>query len=185
MALQIYAIMAKVKHNPEAPVLIDEYINSMAPFAKAICTKLRAIVLSADPELIEDWKWGPNYYKNGMVCGFAAFQKQVNFVFFQGAILKDKRKLFSKNEVAIKTRTIRFSKVSDINEEFLLEYIFEAIDNNSKGIKVNIPRDREVSLPPYLKKEQNKAGMMKVFQAMSYSRRSLFVAWIEQAKREE
>jgi hypothetical protein len=177
--------MAKVKHNRDAPVLIEEYINGMEPFAKAICMRLREIVSSADPELIEDWKWGPNYYKNGMVCGYAAFKKHVNFVFFQGAMLKDKRKLFSKDEVAIKTRTIRFGKAGDINEDILLEYIFEAIDNNSRGIKVNIPKDREVVIPPDVKKELNKAGLLKTFQVMSFSRRSLFVAWIVQAKREE
>lgn len=177
--------MAKVKHNPEAPVLIDEYIGSMEPFAKAICTRLRSLVLSADPELIEDWKWGPNYYKNGMVCGFAAFKKKVNFVFFQGALLKDRKKIFSNDEMAVKTRTLQFTDVKQVNENLLLEYIFEAIDNNSKGLKVKIPKDRVVVIPADIKKALNKAGVLKTFEAMTFSKKNFFVVWINQAKREE
>ncbi|MFL5754641.1 MAG: DUF1801 domain-containing protein [Bacteroidia bacterium] len=177
--------MAKVKHNPEAPVLISEYIDGMPSFAKAICTRLRTLILSADPGLTEDWKWGPNYYKNGMVCGFAAFQKHVNFVFFQGALLKDKKKLFASNEAALKTRTIRFTDVKQINEEIVLEYLFEAIDNNTKGLKVKIPKNRKVVIPSDVKKAFSKAAILKAFEKMSYSRKNIFMAWIEQAKREE
>ena len=59
--------MAKVKHNPNASVLIEEGISKLEPFAQVICKKLRDIILSADSEIIEDWKWGPNYYLIGMI----------------------------------------------------------------------------------------------------------------------
>jgi uncharacterized protein YdeI (YjbR/CyaY-like superfamily) len=177
--------MAKVKHNPEAPALIDDYIDNMEPFAKAICMRLRQLILSADPEFIEDWKWGPNYYKNGMVCGFAAFKRHVNFVFFQGAILKDPYKLLTPNEAALYTRTIQIRNASDIDDEKYLEYIFEAIDNNSRGLKAEVPKDRKVEIPADVKKALNNAGLLKHFEAMSYSRRNVFILWINQAKKEE
>ncbi|MBK6985931.1 MAG: DUF1801 domain-containing protein [Bacteroidetes bacterium] len=84
--------MAKVKHNPDAAALIDKGISELEPFAQVICKRLRKIILSADPELIEDWKWGPNYYLNGMVCGYWGFKKHVSFVFFKVLCLKTRKR---------------------------------------------------------------------------------------------
>ena len=58
------------KVHPNAKQEIDAYIEEMQPFAKAICKKLRSIILKADPSIQEDWKWGPHYSGNGMVCGY-------------------------------------------------------------------------------------------------------------------
>ncbi len=80
--------MAKVKHNPNAAALITDGMAELEPFAREICIRLRSIILSADPSFIEDWKWGPNYYLNGMVCGYWGFKKHVSLVFFQGSLLK-------------------------------------------------------------------------------------------------
>jgi hypothetical protein len=55
--------------HPKATEEVLQYIDGLPPFSKAICKKLRAIILKADKELVEDWKWGPNYYLSGMVCG--------------------------------------------------------------------------------------------------------------------
>jgi hypothetical protein len=55
------------KIDPNASKHITEYIDTLAPFAKEICVKLRAIILASSNELVEDWKWGPNYNANGMV----------------------------------------------------------------------------------------------------------------------
>jgi len=71
-----------VKVHPDAKKEIDSYINSMPAFSKAICEKLRSIILNAVPGIKEDWKWGPNYNYHGMVCGYGAFQKHVKLTFF-------------------------------------------------------------------------------------------------------
>lgn len=68
---------------------IESYFDEAPSFAGDICRKLRHIIFKAEPEIVEDWKWGPNYSKNGMVCGIGAFQKHVSLAFFQGAHMKD------------------------------------------------------------------------------------------------
>ncbi len=81
--------------NPDSKKLIDEYIDELPDFSKEICMRLRELTHSADPEIVEDWKWGPSFNKQGMVCGFSAFREHVSFTFFEGAAMKDPKKLFT------------------------------------------------------------------------------------------
>lgn len=177
--------MAKVKHNPDASILIDEGISKMEPFAQAICKKLRQIILSADSAMIEDWKWGPNYYLDGMVCGYWGFKKHVTLTFFQGALLKDKKKLLLENPGNVHNRHMKFTNVKDIDEEIILEYLFEAIDNNRKGIKIIETKDKTVDVPDDVLKAFKKAKVFDYFNGLAFSHRKEYIMWITDAKKDE
>jgi uncharacterized protein YdeI (YjbR/CyaY-like superfamily) len=177
--------MAKVKHNPEASVLIDKGISEMEPFAQVICDRLRKLILSADPEIIEDWKWGPNYYLNGMVCGFWGFKKHVTFTFFQGSLLKDKKKLLLENSGNVHNRHFKFTDAKQINEKNILEYLFEAIDNNKKGLKLIVTKDKTIEVPLDVEKLFKKAKVLVYFESLAFTHRKEYILWIESAKKEE
>lgn len=177
--------MAKTTHKSDAPQRIDEYIASLPDWSRRICEKLRDITLKSDPKIIEDWKWGPNYYLEGMVCGFAAFKKHVNFVFFKGTQLKDKKKLLQGEESSLNIRSFRFKDVKEIDEEIVLEYLFEAIDNNKNGLKLIKSTNKEVIIPPEIKKQFKKAGVLDFFEQYSYSYKKAYIIQIEQAKKAE
>ena len=174
----------KVKHNPDAKRLIDEGIAEAEPFAREICNKLRAIIFKAEPGIIEDWKWGPNYYKDGMVCGFWYFRNYVTFIFYQGALLKDKKKILKANPGNLHNRHIKYTDVKQLDEKVLMEYISEAVMNNEKGIKLTEAKDKTVNVPDDFKKRLVKNKILKNFDVMSYSKRKDYVQWIEGAKRE-
>ena len=110
------------KIHPKAEELIDRYIDSIEPFAQPICRRLRALIHKAEPEIIEDWKWGPNFNKDGMVCGFGAFKEFVSIAFFMGALLKDPKK------------TLIDCSGSNA-EKALLAFVKEAVALNEKGVK--------------------------------------------------
>lgn len=177
--------MAKPTHRPDASEKIDEYISSLPDWSRKICQQLRQIALKSDPQLVEDWKWGPNYYLDGMVFGFAAFKKHVAFVFFKGSQLKDKKKLLEQDSSALNIRSFKFVDTKEIKENILLEYIFEAIDNNKKGLKVFKTSDKTVVIPPAIKKEFKKAGVLDFFETCSYSHKFEYVRYIEAAKKAE
>lgn len=177
--------MAKVKHNPDAATLIDKGISELEPFAQAICKRLRKLILSADPEIIEDWKWGPNYYLNGMVCGYWGFKKHVSFVFFQGSLLKDKKKILLENPGNVHNRHIKFTDVKQIDDKVILEYLFEAIDNNRKGLKIIESKDKTIVTPEDVVKAFKKAKVLAYFDSLAFSHRKEYVQWIESAKKEE
>ncbi len=177
--------MAKVKHNPDAAALIDKGISELESFAQVICNRLRKLILSSDPELIEDWKWGPNYYLNGMVCGYWGFKKHVSFVFFQGSLLKDKKKILLENPGNVHNRHIKFTDVKQIDDTIILEYLFEAIDNNRKGLKIIETKDKTIATPIDVEKAFKKAKVLAYFDSLAFSHRKEYVQWIESAKKEE
>ncbi|HEX8516748.1 MAG TPA: DUF1801 domain-containing protein [Bacteroidia bacterium] len=172
----------KPKHNPDAKKLIDEGISQAGPKTQAICKKLRSIILKAEPGIIEDWKWGPNYYKDGMVCGFWYFKNYVTLTFFQGALLKDKKKVLQQNAGTLHNRHIKFTDVKEINEELITEYIIEAVINNEKGLKLTEAKDKMVIIPADFKKLLTTHKLLANFEEMSYSRRKDYVLWLEGAK---
>jgi uncharacterized protein YdeI (YjbR/CyaY-like superfamily) len=177
--------MAKTKHNPNASVEIDKYIEALPMWSKKLCQKLRNIALKADTGIIEDWKWGPNYYCEGMICGIAAHRKFVNFVFFQGALLKDKKKILKHHEGTLHNRHIRYTDVNQVDEDVLLEYLFESVDNNKAGKKLIITKDKMVAVPADVKKAFSQHGILKDYESMIFSRRKEYMFWINSAKREE
>jgi uncharacterized protein YdeI (YjbR/CyaY-like superfamily) len=177
--------MAKTKHNTNASVEINKYIDALPAWSKSICKKLRNIAIKADTSMIEDWKWGPNYYCEGMVCGFAAHQKFVNFVFFQGALLKDKRKVLIQNGGSLHNRHIKITDVKDIDEDLLLEYLIESIDNNKKGKKLLVTKDKTVTVPADVKKAFSLSNVLNNYEQMSFSHRKEYMLWINDAKKEE
>ena len=177
--------MAKVKHNPNAHSLIDEGIAELEPFAQIICKHLRKLMLSADKAIIEDWKWGPNYYLNGMVCGYWGFKKHVSFVFFQGSLLKDKKKILQQNPGNVHNRHIKYTDVSQIDDETILEYLFEAIDNNKKGHIITETKDKTIEIPTDVKKHFKLAKVLSYFESLAFSHRKEYIQWIESAKKVE
>lgn len=177
--------MAASKHVADAAEKITEYIDSLPAWSRNTCIRLRTIVLKSDPAILEDWKWGPNYYLNGMVCGFAAFKKHVNFVFFKGSQLKDKRKLLQPNPESLNNRHFKFISEAEIDEDILLEYIIEAIDINKKGKPLKVAADKTIVPAEDIKKEFKTAGVLKYFESLAYSHRKEYVRWIEEAKKQE
>jgi uncharacterized protein YdeI (YjbR/CyaY-like superfamily) len=176
-----------IKHNPQAPLLITEAIENMEPFAQEICRKLRHILNVRFPELTEDWKWGPNYYLEGMVCGFWGFKKHASLVFFNGATLKDPAGVLEYNSSTKNNRHMRFSSVKDVQEKIIVAYVKEAISINKSGVKKVRPADQEkvIELHPEFKRALSKAGLLRLFNAMTYYKRKEMNMWISDAKRDE
>jgi uncharacterized protein YdeI (YjbR/CyaY-like superfamily) len=178
--------MAKTKHHPGASLLITEYIDALPPFSREICVKLRELIHAAIPDVIEDWKWGPNFYYHGMVCGFGAFKSHVAIAFFQGAMLKDPHKILITNPGNHHNRNIKFTDVKDVKATILKAYLKEAAANNKAGVVVKItPEEKVVVVPDDLKKALAKLKLTKAFEELAYYKRKEMVMWINDAKREE
>lgn len=174
--------MVKAPLKPEKA--INAYIDRAPEFARPICRKLRAVILAADPNITEVWKWGPHYERNGMVCGWGAFQKHVSLAFFRGASMKDRSHLFVKEHTPAKTmRRIRFASAEEINRRIIAVYVREAVAINAAGPKV---LDRTLVAPPDVRKllRKNKE-LMTFFDSLSYTHRKEYIRWIEGAKKKE
>ncbi len=98
--------------------------------------RLRKLVLAADPEITEEWKWNTaGWSKNGMVCSAGAFKDHVKLNFFMGAFLDDHHNLFNAGLDSKSSRSIDFYEGTRINENSLKELIRAAISFNMNGKK--------------------------------------------------
>jgi len=171
------------KINPNAPKEIDAYINALPPFSKAICNKLREIIHTADCEILEDWKWGPNFNKNGMICGFGAFKQHATFVFFRGSEMKDENKLFNHGHLNNSSRSIKFESVDQINSKILLKYVKQAV---KISLQPKTSLAKEILIPDEVLQllKANKRAKA-AFENLNYTGKKEYIVWLSGAKRQD
>lgn len=169
----------------DAPAKIVSYIEALPEWSQAICKKLRQIILETDAEITEEWKWGPHYSRNGMVCGFSAFKNHVKLNFFNGSAMKDPKKLFNNGADSAFSRSIDFKSTDALDGTVLKEYIREAIALNESGFKRTLS-DKTVVVPDALEKAFDENGKAKnFFETLSYTCKKEYVNYITSAKQEK
>jgi len=73
-----------------ASAFIDAKINELADWRGKMLAKVRAIILKADPEIVEEWKWmgTPVWSHGGIVCTGETYKNVVKMTFAKGAALQ-------------------------------------------------------------------------------------------------
>lgn len=122
---------------------VDEHINQSKQW-KDEMNALRTIII--DCQLTEDFKWGkPCYSFQGKnIVIIQGFQEYFALLFFKGGIMKDSKHLLVKmGENTQAGRQMRFENVQDIldKKSIIKDYIFEAIEIEERGEKVQIKRE--------------------------------------------
>jgi uncharacterized protein YdeI (YjbR/CyaY-like superfamily) len=171
--------------NPNASNDIDKAFAKFTGFQQKYCNHLRALIHKALPEVKEDWKWGPNFNVNGMVCGVWGFKNHVKLNFFKGSLMSDKYALFTDEDNAKGNRSIDFSEHMIIDDEKIMEYLKEAAALNKQGAKVE-KKAVVVNVPEELSRALNKhAGLKMYFEKMAPSHRREYAEYIADAKQDE
>jgi hypothetical protein len=110
---------------------IDQQIAELAGWRGQMVARLRKLILEADPDITEEWKWDTAVWSHkGLVCAVGAFKETVKMNFFQGAFLEDPHKLFNAGLDAKKTRAIDFREGAFVDEAALKELIRAAVAHN-------------------------------------------------------
>ncbi len=116
--------------------LITNQIAELADWRGKMLARLRKVILEADPDITEEWKWDTAVWsQNGLVCSAGAFKDHVKLNFFKGASLKDPKGLFNAGLDAKATRAIDFSQGDDIDVSALKDLIRAAVAHNLSGGK--------------------------------------------------
>jgi hypothetical protein len=83
---------------------IDKPVRDQGDWRKEALERMRALILEADPEMIEERKWKkpsnamkgvPVWSHNGIVCTGETYAKAVKLTFARGASLPDPSHLFN------------------------------------------------------------------------------------------
>lgn len=123
---------------------ITKSITQLSDWRGTLLARLRQVILAADPEMTEEWKWEtPVWSHNGNVVAVGAFQDHVKLNFFKGATLPDPHRLFNAGLDAKATRAIDLYQGDTIDEANLKELVRAAVALNSTkrpSAKVAAPR---------------------------------------------
>jgi uncharacterized protein YdeI (YjbR/CyaY-like superfamily) len=164
---------------------VDFYFTKAKKWQEEI-RKLRAIIL--DCGLPEELKWGVPCYtfaKSNIVL-IHVFKEYCALLFFKGSLLKDPNGiLIQQTENVQAARQVRFTSIREIleMEKVLKSYVYEAIEVERAGLKVNLKTTAAFSMPEEFKNILDKVPALKTaFQALTPGRQRAYLLYFSQPK---
>jgi len=167
--------------NPKVDTFLDKAKKWKDEFEK-----LRAICL--DCGLNEEYKWmHPCYtYNNSNVVLIHGFKEYCALLFHKGSFLKDTHGiLIQQTENVQAARQIRFTNVKEIIEleSVLKSYIFQAIEVEKAGLKVELKKTKEFEMAEEFKQKLEELPALKTaFKAMTPGRQRAYLLHFSQPK---
>jgi len=170
---------------------VDFYFNKGKTWQKEL-EKLRMIVL--DCGLTEELKWGvPCYsFQKANIVLIHVFKEYCALLFFKGALLKDINGILIQQTKNVQAaRQIRFTNVREIIKmaPILKAYIYEAIEVERAGLKVNFKKTKDFIIPEEFQKKLDKMPALKTaFKALTPGRQrgyNLYFSAPKQSKTRE
>jgi hypothetical protein len=114
-----------------AAALIDERIKDLGDWRGEVLAKVRKIIRQADPEIVEEWKWGiPVWSHSGIICTGETYKQAVKLTFAKGAALKDPSGLFNSSLGGNVRRAIDIPEGGKVNETALKNLVRAAAELN-------------------------------------------------------
>ena len=183
------------KMNPKVDVYFTDGCGRCPLFATPNCkvhnwtaelAKLREIVL--DCGLTEELKWNHPVYtwQKSNIILLGAFNENCVISFFKGALLKNASRILSKpGENTQAARVGRFTDVREIFEleSILKEYIFEAVEIEKAGLKVNLKKTSEYEMPTEFQNKLNENPTLKnAFESLTPGRQRAYILHFSQPK---
>lgn len=170
---------------------VDAFISNSKNW-NAELDMLRKIIL--DCNLFEDVKWGvPCYtFQNSNIVMIQGFKAYCGLMFFKGSLLSDSNNLLVKpGENTQSGRLIRFTDIKEIIklEPVLKAYIFESIELEKQGIKLNFEKDNTHLITEEFQQKLNNNPELKIaFEKLTPGRQrayNLFFSAAKQSKTRE
>ena len=118
-----------------------------------VLSRLRAIILQADPDIVEEMKWmgTPVFSHAGIVCTGETYKNVVKMTFAKGAALQDPSGLFNSSLDGNVRRAIDIHEGEKINEAALKDLIRAAVALNLQNLKAKSqpkPKPRPANSKP-------------------------------------
>lgn len=111
---------------------ISKRIDELGDWRGRTLAKVRALIQSADPKVVEEWKWRgvPVWSHEGIICTGETYQQVVKLTFAKGALLSDRRKLFNASLGGNTRRAIDIREGEQIDVAAFRQLIREAVRAN-------------------------------------------------------
>ena len=125
-----------LKDGETASQLIDSSIAALDDWRGIKLAHLRALIHQADPDVLEEWKWGiPVWSQDGLICTGETYRAAVKLTFAKGAALEDPSKLFNSSLTGNVRRAIDFNENAVIDEDAFKALIRAAVALNESSVR--------------------------------------------------
>lgn len=119
-----------------ASQLIDERIQDLGGWRGPTLASMRALILEADPEMTEEWKWNtPVWSHHGIVCTGEAYTKVVKLTFARGAKVPDPKRIFNSSLEGNTRRAIDIHEGEQVNAGSFKALVKAAVAQNGSAKK--------------------------------------------------
>ncbi len=163
----------------------DFYFNKAGKWQEEI-GKMRDIAL--DCHLTEELKWGcPCYtYEGNNIVLIHTFKDYCAFLFFKGVLLKDPKGILIQQTANVQAaRQVRFTSAKEIDKQktTLKAYIYEAVELEESGVKVEMKKITEFPMPEEFKARLDKdKKLKKAFEELTPGRQRGYLLHFSSAK---
>ena len=116
--------------------LIDQRIRDLGGWRGETLARMRALILEADPEMTEEWKWrNPVWSHHGIVCTGEAYTKVVKLTFARGARIPDPSRLFNSSLEGNTRRAIDIHEGEKVDAGAFKALVKAAVARNGPAAK--------------------------------------------------
>ncbi len=164
---------------------VDFYFTKNSQWQQEV-EKLRLIVLACG--LDDELKWGvPCYtHQKRNVVLIHVFKEYCALLFFKGVLLKDSHGILVQQTKNVQAgRQIRFTNILEIIEleSVLKSYIHSAIEVEKSGLKVNLKKTTEFSMPAEFQNRLKQIPTLKkAFESLTPGRQRAYLLYFSSAK---
>ncbi|MBN9604364.1 MAG: DUF1801 domain-containing protein [Afipia felis] len=126
---------------------IDQLIASITDWRGKTFASIRKIILDADKEIIEEWKWmgSPVWSRDGIIAVANAHKGKVKLTFDHGARLPDPDRLFNAGLEGNQRRAIDFLEGDKVNARALKALVRAAAAYNQSRKKTPAAKKAKAS----------------------------------------
>jgi hypothetical protein len=117
-----------------ASELISKRIAELGDWREETLGRMRKLIKAADPDAVEEWKWGtPVWSHDGIICTGESYKKVVKLTFAKGAALKDPARLFNSSLDGNVRRAIDIHEGEKADESAFKALVRQAVALNGAG----------------------------------------------------
>ncbi len=143
--------------------------------------------ISLDCGLTEELKWRlPCYtFQKSNIAIIQGFKEYCALMFFKGVLLHDANGILIPPGNSQAARQIRFTNAQEIveMESILKAYIYEAIEVEEAGLKVNLKQTTDYAIPEEFQSKLNENSALKTaFDALTPGRQRAYIYYFSQPK---
>lgn len=117
-----------------AAELISNRIAELGDWRGETLSRMRKLIKSADPDVVEEWKWGnPVWSHDGIICTGESYKKVVKLTVAKGAFVKDPARLFNSSLDGNVRRAIDIHEGEEVDAVAFKALVRQAVAFNRSG----------------------------------------------------